>query len=246
MTITSRVNPLIKHVKRLGADAPYRRSQNAYLCDGRKLLTDAQRSGVTPLTVILAEGVDTPFLPKETQIVTVPTVLMDAISPLESPQGVLFVCPMPEPPPVPPERGRWLLLDRLQDPGNIGSILRTAEAFALDGVLLTPGCADPFNPKSVRAAMGAAFRLPIGTVSFEMLLSGSLPLYAADIADNAVPVDRAEYTNCIVALGNEGQGISPELRRRADKIISIPMRGGAESLGVAAAAAVIVWEMAKG
>ena len=243
MTITSRQNPLIKHIRRLGADAAYRREQGLYLADGRKLLDDALRSGVCVKQAVFTEGVPIPPMPGA-EIITVPNALMGAVSTLETPQGVLFVCPIPPPPP-PPRSGRWLLLDRLQDPGNVGSILRTAEAFALDGVYLTPGCADPFSIKAVRAAMGATFRLPVGIVSMETLLSGGLPLYAADMDGNAIVVDKADYTDCIVVLGSEGRGISPELRNRADKVISIPMPGKAESLGVAAAAAIICWEMRK-
>jgi len=240
MFITSRQNPVIKHIRRLGADAAYRREQGVYLADGRKLLEDALRGGAVPKQVLLAEGVSAPALPETVQAVTVPAALMDSVSPLESPQGVLFICEIPAPPPAPPQRGRWFLLDRVQDPGNVGSILRTAEAFALSGVYLTSGCADPFSVKAVRAAMGATFRLTVGTVPVEALLSGPLPLVVADMDGKAIS---GEPKDCIVALGSEGQGISPELRKRADHVISIPTPGKAESLGVAAAAAIIAWEM---
>ncbi|MCL1807757.1 MAG: RNA methyltransferase [Oscillospiraceae bacterium] len=231
--ITSRQNPLIKHIRRLGTDAAYRHEQGLYLADGRKLLEDALQSGTRIEQVLITEGLSLPY---DIETVTVPKTLMDTISPLETPQGVLFICRIPQPPPA-PQRGRWLLLDRIQDPGNVGSILRTAEAFGLDGVMLTPGCADPYSPKAVRAAMGATFRLSIGSVNI------TLPLYAADMGGTVLS-DFPE--DCVVALGSEGQGISPELRSRADEIISIPMPGKAESLGVAAAAAVICWEMGKG
>ncbi|MDR0325384.1 MAG: RNA methyltransferase [Oscillospiraceae bacterium] len=234
MLITSRQNPLVKHIRRLGADAAYRREQGLYLADGRKLLDDALRSGVRIAQAVFTEGISPPAL-SDTEVITVPKELMGAISPLETPQGVLFVCPIPAPPPA-PRSGRWLLLDRVQDPGNVGSILRTAEAFGLDGVLLFPGCADPFSPKAVRASMGAVFRLPVGNAE------STLPLMVADIDGPAVSVFPKD---CVVALGNEGQGVSPELKSRADAIISIPMPGRAESLGVAAAAAILCWEMSK-
>jgi TrmH family RNA methyltransferase len=245
MLITSRQNPLVRHIRRLGADAAYRREQGQYLADGRKLLTEALRSGAVPKLVAVADGVSAPRLPDVTGVITVPAALMEAISPLESPQGILFACAIPAPPPAPPDNGRWLYLDRLQDPGNIGSILRTAEAFAINGVLLSPGCADPFGPKTIRAAMGAAFRIPTGIVSRETLLAGPLPFIVADMDENAVSAGEAVVENCIIALGNEGQGIDPELKNRADAVISIPMPGRAQSLGVAAAAAILCWEMSK-
>ncbi|MDR0294566.1 MAG: RNA methyltransferase [Oscillospiraceae bacterium] len=238
MFITSRQNPLIKHLRRLGADAAYRREQGLFLADGRKLLDDVLKSGVVPCQVVAAEGVPLPQLPDAAKLAAVPAALMDAVSPLESPQGVLFVCGIPAPPPAPPRSGRWLLLDRLQDPGNVGSILRTAEAFALDGVYLTPGSADPFSPKAVRAAMGATFRLSAGFAPVEELLSGPLPLAVADMGGGNLS---GLENDCIVALGSEGQGIAPGLKRKANRILSIPMPGKAESLGVAAAAAIICW-----
>lgn len=239
MRVTSRQNPLMKRIRRLGYDPAYRRETGLFLADGRKLLDNAP--GIVPRWVVVSDGAEVPPLPDATEIISVPPELMESLSPLDTPQGILFVCPIPAPPPLPPERGRWLLLDRLQDPGNVGSILRTAEAFALDGVMLTEGCADPFSPKAVRASMGAVFRLPIAFASVNAL--GSLPLLAADIGEYAVPIGEMRYKDCIVALGNEGQGLSPGLLKKAEKVITIPMRGGAESLGVAAAAAVICYSL---
>ncbi|MDR1669815.1 MAG: RNA methyltransferase [Oscillospiraceae bacterium] len=239
--VTSRRNPLIKTLRRLGADPAFRRAEGLFLADGRKLLDEALREGFSPRRVIVSDGTELPALPDTTDVTVVPPGVMGAASPLSSPQGILFTCPIPSPPPLPPQRGKWLLLDRLQDPGNVGSVLRTAEAFALDGVLLTEGCADPFSPKAVRASMGAVFRLPIAPVSVSAL--GPLPLYAADIGENATPVRDIQFGDCVVALGNEGRGLRPELLRKAKKVITIPMRGRAESLGVAAAAAVICCHM---
>ncbi|MDR1692301.1 MAG: RNA methyltransferase [Oscillospiraceae bacterium] len=245
--ITSRRNPLIQKLRRLASDPTFRRSEKLFLADGPKLLADALRSGITPGLVAITEGVNPPALPDGTLLVTLSPGVMDAVSPSETPQGLLFTVPLPDPPkPVPPERGKWLLLDRIQDPGNVGSILRTAEAFALDGALLTDGCADPFSPKAVRASMGAVFRLPIATAPVDLLLSGTLTLVAAGFGDDAVPVGSVRYTDCVVALGNEGRGLRPDIRERAETVVTIPMKGRAESLGVAAAAAILCWFLGKG
>jgi TrmH family RNA methyltransferase len=236
MMITSRQNPIVRRLRRLGADAAFRRELGLYAADGYKLLEDALRSGIVPETLAEAGGAGLPKLP-DTQVISVTPSLMEYISPLDAPQGVFFTIKIPQPPK--PEKGRWLLLDRVQDPGNAGAILRTAEAFGLEGVLLTPGCADLFSLKAVRAAMGATFRLPAGAAEFPL----ALPLIAADMGGDG---ELCFPKDCIIALGSEGQGLSEEIRRLAGRTVSIPMAGKAQSLGVAAAAAVICWEISKG
>jgi TrmH family RNA methyltransferase len=238
MHITSRQSPRLKYLKKLGANPAFRRSEGLYLADGPKLLGDALKSGTVPVLVVHTQGLELPELPSGTEVHTVPKDLMDNLSLTDTPQGVLFACKIPPPPPL-PEKGQWLLLDRVQDPGNVGSILRTAEAFGLDGVMLAPGCADPFSPKAVRAAMGAVFRLPV-------FCGGSLPPLPMIVTVPGGEAIGEIPRDCVVVLGNEGQGISAELREQASRGVSIPMKGGAESLGVAAVAAILCWEMQKG
>jgi TrmH family RNA methyltransferase len=135
-----------------------------------------------------------------------------------------------------------VLLDRMQDPGNVGAILRTAEAFSVDTVLLTLGCADPYGPKALRAAMGAALRQKIAFVEPDSL--PPLPLVALDADGDDIRSWKPEP--CIAVIGNEGEGIAPEFLRKCGKRLRIPMTGRVESLNAAVAAAVLMWELMGG
>ena len=166
---------------------------------------------------------------------------MASISPMESPQGALFLCRMWDTAPPPRlEGGRYLVLDGLQDPGNVGTIWRTADALEADGLLLVHGCADPFGPKVVRATMGACFRLPVWE-----LKKAELPLYATALGKDTVDIKTADLSRSAVVIGSEGRGVSPELLAMSQRALKIPMRERCESLNAAAAAAVVLWEMGR-
>ena len=158
----------------------------------------------------------------------------------------------PLPSTAPPEHlegGRWLVLDGLQDPGNVGTIWRTADALGADGLLLVNHCADPFSPKTVRATMGACFRLPVYEVEAEalpgLLGRSGLTLYASALRRDAADLRAVEFGRCAVVIGSEGRGVSPELLAMSRRALKIPMRPRCESLNAAAAAAIILWEMAR-
>ena len=183
-------------------------------------------------------------------MVAVPEDVMASVSPMEAPQGALFLCEQPEmQPPQTLPGGRYLVLDSLQDPGNVGTIWRTADALGADGLLLVNGCADPWSWKTVRATMGACFRLPVWEVETDelpALLEGSgLPLYATALREDTVDLRRADLSRCAVVIGSEGRGISEQLLQASCRTLKIPMRQRCESLNAAAAAAVVLWEMAR-
>ncbi len=154
--ITSRQNPLLRHAKKLLTSRSYRESCGEFAADGTKLLEEAARWVPGLHTVIAADGVELCRLPEEVRVVRVPRDVMASVSQMDAPQGAIFLCRTPQPPQAEILPGT-LLLDGIQDPGNLGTILRTADALAVPVVLL-PGCADVWNPKVVRASMGAAFR----------------------------------------------------------------------------------------
>ncbi len=164
--ITSRTNPLCTHFRKLASSKAYREEMGEFLCDSPKLLEEAGlwRAGVR--TVLYTEGADVSQAPEGCRLVPVSQGVMKAVSPMETPQGVVFSCAIPRsgPPEAlePDEKGRqrYLLLEGVQDPGNVGTMLRTADAFGWR-VFLLPGCADLYNPKTVRAAMGVHFRRAI-------------------------------------------------------------------------------------
>ena len=141
---------------------------------------------------------------------------------------------------------RYVVLDGVQDPGNVGTVLRTLDAFDADGLLLTGGCADPFGPKTVRASMGAVFRRPVWSVTPEelgdLLRRSGIPLYGAALRPDAMDARQADYSRCALAIGSEGRGLSREVLDLCDKTVLIPMSPRCESLNAAIAAAVLLWE----
>ena len=249
--ITSRKNPLMTQVRKLATNRSFRREQGLFLGDGVKLLEEAVRWSAHSLdTVVFTEGTALPPLPPTVRGVEVPGDVMASISPMESPQGALFLSRMGET--APPERlegSRYLVLDGLQDPGNVGTIWRTADALGADGLLLVNGCADPWNPKTVRATMGACFRLPVYEVKTEELAAllerSDLPLYATALREDTVDVKTADLSRSAVVIGSEGRGVSETLLAMSRQTLKIPMRERCESLNAAAAATVVLWEMGR-
>ena len=157
-TITSRQNPLMTHLRKLASSRSYRKKSGEYLCDGTKLLDEALKWGAPVQTAVFSDGVDIPALPDTVRAVRVSEDLMRSVSPMETPQGALFTVALPETKLPETLAGKhYLVLDGVQDPGNVGTILRTADAFECDGVFLVNACADLFNPKTARATMGAVF-----------------------------------------------------------------------------------------
>ena len=249
-TITSRTNPLCTHLRKLAASASYRRDCGEFLCDSPKLLGEALLWGAALHTVVCTDPSALPDLPVAVRQVQVPPDLMKSLSPAQTPQGVLAVCGLPDPAlPETLEGRRYVVLDGVQDPGNVGTILRTADAFSADGLFLVNACADLYNPKTVRATMGAVFRCPAwacGLRELRALLSKSgLPLYGAALRADTVDVRQADFFRCAVAIGSEGKGLSAEMLAACDLTVRIPMSDHCESLNAAAAAAVLLWEAAR-
>lgn len=247
--ITSRQNPLVQQIRKLNNSRSHRRTEGLFVGEGPKLLAEALGAGMDIGVVVAAEGVR-PDCPPAIRQVEVPEDLLKSLSTTETPQGVLFLCRMPDL--TPPDKltgGRYLVLDGLQDPGNLGTIWRTADAFGADGLLLVNSCADPFSPKTVRATMGAAFRLPAwecGLGEAKALLDAAgIPLYATALRDDTLDVREAELSRATVVIGSEGRGISREALALCAGTVKIPMRERCESLNAAVAAGVVLWEMKR-
>ena len=141
------------------------------------------------------------------------------------------------------------MLEGVQDPGNVGTVIRTANALGMDAVVLTGACADLYGPKTVRAAMGALLRQPVLTCTLDELMqllrANGLKLYGAALTDTAQDLRCVPLTPAAVAIGSEGRGLSAQLLAQCDGQIIIPMQPGAESLNAAVAAAVVMWEIAR-
>ena len=247
--ITSRQNPLAVQIRKLNTSRSARREAGLFPAEGPKLLAEAVKAGVRIDTIVTARGMPLSS-PSGTRRVEMPPDLLRNLCDTQSPQGVLFLAGMPET--APPEKlsgERWLILDGLQDPGNVGTIWRTADALGADGLILTNHCADPFSPKTVRATMGACFRLPVYEAEAEalpgLLERSGLPLYATALREDTADIRTAQLSRCAVVIGSEGRGISSRLLEMSEKTLKIPMRARCESLNAAAAASIVLWEMGR-
>jgi len=258
MKVTSRQNPLIVRLSKL-SDRKYRRAEGLFLAEGIKLAEEALAAGAVEYLIAEEGIIPASFEEKCTacggSVITVSREVMEKVSTESAPQGVIAVCrtmdslhKKSESATVP--TGPLLILDRLRDPGNMGTVLRTAEAFG--GVtLLTSGCADVYNPKTVRGSMGAVFRTP--TTDFastkdgvEFALSQGYTVLAAALDSDAKRLGSFTLPEkCAVVIGTEGEGLPDEIISLCSGSLYIPMSGG-ESLNASIAASVIMWEMYRG
>lgn len=242
--ITSRKNPLLQQVKKLLSSRKAREEAGLFAADGVKLLAEAVRWYPGLDTVILSDGVHAD-VPESVRLFRVPEDVMASISPMESPQGALFLCRLPEKKTYAPTPG-CLLLDGIQDPGNLGTILRTADALDIP-VTLLEGCADPYSPKTVRASMGAVFRTqPVKADWAEVKAAcgvAGIPVAVAALSQRAKDLRNADLRGMAVAIGSEGQGVRREILESADGELIIPMNKRCESLNAAVAAAIVMWQM---
>ena len=244
--ITSRQNSLLTKIVRLQNSKKYRREQGLFVGDGTKLLAEAIRWDPQGLrAVVLQEDIACPQLPDHVRTVQVPRSLMESISQMEAPEGALFVSAMPEQRETDVERG-CLVLDGIQDPGNLGTILRTADALDVP-VILTEGCCDPYNAKTVRATMGAIFSTAPGYLTRQQLVDRcrekQIPLLATALSDRAKDIRQQDLRQAAVVIGSEGQGVSKQLLEESQGQLIIPMHPRCESLNASVAAAIVLWQM---
>ena len=243
--ITSRKNAFIALLRALAADASFRRERGAFVCDGLKLLGEAKENGAEILSVLWKEGGALSELDCPAQAVA-PAELFDYASAMKNSPGPLFTVRIPDD----PEDGEIenaIILENVQDPGNVGTVLRTASAFSIGAVVLTGDCADLYGPKTVRATMGAIFRQRAIRLEKDELPAWlekhGLPLYGAALSKNARDLRGLDLGRAAVAVGSEGRGLSPELLALCRGEVIIPMDARSESLNAAVAAAVLMWEM---
>lgn len=242
--ITSRKNPFLQQVRKLISSRKAREEAGLFAADGTKLLSEAVRWYDGLDTVILSEGVQAE-VPETVRVIRVPEDVMASISPMETPQGALFLCRLPEKREFIPKPG-MLLLDGIQDPGNLGTILRTADALDVP-VALLEGCADPFSHKVVRASMGAVFRVqPVLTTweqTREKCRQAGIPIGVTALSPRAKDLRQTKLGKMAVVIGSEGRGVRQEILDSADAELIIPMNPHCESLNAAVAATIVLWQM---
>ena len=246
-TITSRKNSRVQALRALGRNKAYRREQGLFLCDGEKLLSEALANGADIAEIYLRGAKPAGNMP-EVPVYSLSEDVFDYASPLEHSPGPLFTVrakPLPES--VRPER--VIVLENVQDPGNVGTVIRTAAALGFDSVILCGACADVYSPKTARATMGAIFRENIVRMDIaaaaEYIHSRGMKLYGAALSERAADIRTAELNNAVVAIGSEGRGLSAELLSLCDGELIIPMTPGSESFNAAIAAAIVMWEIVR-
>ena len=240
--ITSKNNTQVRNVRKLIESAKERKERKLFVVEGKRLVLEAPSAWVEQ--VFLSESFYSfgkTDLRGFKNIEVVSDAVFKSISNTVHPQGILAVVRKPE------YVLKGLLLDDIQDPGNLGTILRTAEAAGVGGVIMSPGCADIFNPKTIRSTMGSIYRVPfvvdeLVSVIEDLKMDG-FTIYGAAL-EGAVPFREVEYPPLrAIVIGNEGKGISTSVLNSVSARICIPMKGKVESLNAAVSCAVILYHL---
>jgi len=245
--VTSRKNPIIQSLRALGQSRRAREEAGLYVLDGEKLLREAMRFSAPVETVLWAEQPLFP-VPAGVRELTAPQSLVEYVSPLSNSPGPVFTIRMAEQA-IPERVAHLLVLENVQDPGNVGTVIRTANALGFEAVALVGACADLYSPKTARATMGAIFRQRVFSCSMEalgdLLQRSELPLYGAALSDAARDVREVPLKRAAVAVGSEGQGLSEAFLQQCDGQVIIPMEPDSESLNAAVAASILMWEIVR-
>ncbi len=253
--ISSLQNPTIKYVRNLQVKSKVRRAEKAFIIEGVRLLEEAQDSDWEIRLVLFSEGLSVrgtqlvgAFQSQGTKVEAVTTKVMRAVSDTETPQGILAVMGMRSLP-LPDVLDFILILDQLRDPGNLGTILRSAAAVNVQAVFLTPGTADQFSPKVMRGAMGAHFRIPVHTADWEEIRSlfekSGLHTYLAAANRGQVYYQVDYQVPLALIIGGEASGAGETAFQTAESLIHIPMPGRGESLNASVAAGILLFEVVR-
>ena len=241
-------NPTIAFVRSLQR-RDRRVTERAFVVEGRLAVADALAAGAVPRLVLVREGASAELiLPPEIPYRRVAAKLFDHVSDVVTPQGVLAVFPFPELSLPATERPLYLVLDRIRDPGNLGTLLRTAAGAGVDAVFLTAESVDPFNPKVVRAGMGAHFRVPVRSLddAARVEIAARCPLRVIAAGTGNLGYDEVDWRQgAALIIGAEAAGVGEEGQRLGTVTAAIPLAGGVESLNAAVAGAVILFEAAR-
>lgn len=243
--ITSLKNPKVAAWKAL-KDRKGRRESGCFLVEGRKMVEEALSSAFDVEAVLVQEGVSFPdglTMP----VYELPAHVLAAVCDTKTPQGIAAVVRMKEQSAL----GKHIVvLDGVQDPGNVGTIIRTADAAGLDGVLLSTQCADVFSPKVLRATMGSIFRMNLRTTDdlpgeLTKLREKGYSILSSQLDGTPFYEREKVAEQFALVIGNEGNGVSEQVQQTATHRVRLPMRGGAESLNAAIAAAIMMYELMR-
>jgi len=255
--ISSLQNPKVRLIRSLLTQRKAREESGEFIVEGVRLVEEAESSDNLPTQVFHTAGISargrvliSGLASRGCVVDEIPEELMSTLSDTETPQGILGVVPFPRIPPVNPLTF-VVIADTIRDPGNLGTLLRSAAAVGAETIITTPGTTDPFSPKVVRSAMGAHFRLPIREFDWNEIKAEigkkadtSLKVFLADMGGESFW--RADFTQPLaLIIGGEAEGASSEARGFADTTVSIPMPGRSESLNAAIAGSVLLFEILR-
>ena len=257
--ITSKENPRVKTLVKLRTNARYRRQSGLFVAEGLRVCRDAMISSAEIATLYATEAAMEKYADKLEELIAYAgetVILSEAVfshvSDTQNPQGVLCAIKTLDKTlqsVTIKNGGKFLALDNVQDPNNLGTVLRSAEAFGVSGVILSNDCCDIYNPKVVRGSMGAVFRVPFlvcTSIADFLAENPGLVSYAAVVDSDAEKITDISFgASCVVVIGNEGNGLKSATVSACQHKITIPMNGNAESLNASAAATVIIWEMLR-
>lgn len=248
--IISTKNNTYKYIKSL-QQKKARAEHGVYIVEGIKSVQDAVRAGKTVRAAAVAESFPLPAELAQVPTYRIPDKIFGGLCDTKTPQGILAVIAMDKPAEFCPEQGGiYIYCDHVSDPGNAGTIIRTADAAGMNGVLFSPGSVDLYSPKTVRASMGSFFHIQaredMGLDKLRAMRQSGYKILCAVLGEDTVEYTRADYTQAtVIVLGNEANGILPETAALADQCVKIPILGGAESLNVGVAAAVLMYEAVR-
>lgn len=254
--ITSKDNPLIKFVSNLQNSAKHRKEDNLFVLEGLRICDDAYQNNIKFDKLIVTKNA----LNKHNKIIENFASVSDAcyclkeelfkkISDTSSPQGIIALAKIPQNNSFISNTGRYIALENLSDPSNLGAIARTAEALGVSGIIISSDSCDPYSPKSLRSSMGTLLRLPLYITDdiIKTVSQNGLRSLACVVDQSANCISSIDFTDGdVLLIGNEANGLSEYSKSKSDMCITIKMQGKAESLNAAAAAAIAMWEMVKG
>ena len=256
-TISSKDNNNIKYLSKLQTSSKFRREEGKFVSEGLRVCLEALNGNADILSVFVTNEMLNkhnselePLIKSAKEIYVITEKLMTFVSDTKTPQGVICILKALDNSIVfDTINNKCIFLENIQDPSNLGTILRTADALGVSSVIMTRDCCDIYSPKVCRGAMGALFRVPFSftddAVSFVRKFQKNGTSYAAVVRDAKSISDCSFSGNTLIAIGNEGNGLTPELIEACDHKVTIPMCGNAESLNAAIASGILMWEMMK-
>lgn len=251
--ISSRDNSIVKLVYSLQSSAKNRKETGLFVIEGLRICSDAMENGVVFDKLIVSKTALEKYAEKINKFAEISQnsyiftdALFKKICDTENPQGILAVCKIPQIDCKIKKCGRYIALENLQDPSNLGAISRTAEALGISGIIISGDSCDAYSPKVLRASMGTLLRMPVFIADDinEFIRENSLRSFACVVDKDAKSISEIDFKDGdVILIGNEGNGLKEETKDKAYSRVTIKMQGKAESLNAAAAAAIAMWEL---